>query len=147
MNKNKNLPKFVLRAFVHLNELGYDARMVVFTKEAHWLFMDESGESLRFRGNVDISLLENAVDTLDTLPAFYHYEPDLINGPQDIEPGHFYINKKFPDSLYIATNQQQMVVIKSKEGSDGNVCFYDSNDSHSKEFWNSFHKTNNPFEK
>lgn len=147
MKKNQNLPKHVLRAFVHLNELGYDARMVVFTQEGNWNFLNELGNSLKLSLDVNIHILKNAASAPQFYPAFYVYEPDLINGPQDIEAGQFYINKKFPDSLYIATNQEQMVVIKSNEGSDGNVCFYDSNDSHSKEFWNSFHKTNNPFEK
>jgi hypothetical protein len=61
----------VLKAINHVKVFYPKICLVVFNTQGLWQYMDENFESSTFGDEVDVSILEEAVDSLDTLPAVF----------------------------------------------------------------------------
>ncbi len=62
----------VIAALEHVRCHLPDVTQVFYTTELKWLYMTDEGDTPAFEGAIDVSLLEDAVDSLDTFPAAFH---------------------------------------------------------------------------
>ncbi len=67
-------PAHVQRAFDHVKSIFPEVVMVMYTPTMKWMYIDEDGEAPAFNDQVDVSLLEDAVDSLDTFPCIFHFD-------------------------------------------------------------------------
>lgn len=67
--------KEVLKAFAHVKSFHPELNSVFFNREGQWHYMNEEFEGLDFsHDDMDISILEDAVDSLTELPFVYQQE-------------------------------------------------------------------------
>lgn len=62
----------VIAALEHVRTFRPEVTQVFYTNELKWLYMTDDGDAPAFGGEIDTSLLEDAVDSLDTFPAAFH---------------------------------------------------------------------------
>ena len=73
MEEQKVTPE-IIKALEHVKSIYPDVCMVVFNKDGRWQFMDEDFKAPTFAATpqeVDISILEDAADTVPYLPYVY----------------------------------------------------------------------------
>lgn len=145
------MPKAIRNAFKHVRQFHPEITMLVLDKHGRWHFMDEDGKSPKFNKKIDVSILQDAVDTVSDLPAFFNYPKEIeITGPDDIEIGCFYRNKSHYNSLYLAVAKERnsqkanMVIVKGNPNT-GTVCAFIPDDETNQVYWNNFYKVENPF--
>jgi len=62
----------ILLAFAHVQTFFPSVAIVIYDKNGQWLYMDENFESFNFIGcDIDVSILEDASDSIETLPFIY----------------------------------------------------------------------------
>lgn len=67
--------KEILKAFAHVKSFHPELNSVFFNREGQWHYMNEEFEGLNFsHDDMDISILEDAVDSLTELPFIYQEE-------------------------------------------------------------------------
>ena len=59
------------KAFNHIREKHPTVSIVIFDREGKWLYMDENFESFKFDDSIDVSILEEASDSIPVLPYIY----------------------------------------------------------------------------
>jgi len=69
------IPKPVLAALNHVREHFPNVVLVVFNSAGRWQYMDEYYEAPKFEGKINVSILEDAGDSVETLPAVFEH-PD-----------------------------------------------------------------------
>lgn len=70
----------VIAALNHVRSLLPEVTQVFYTVEQKWLYMTDDGEAPAFGAMpFDISMLEDAVDSLITFPAAFHYTTPVID--------------------------------------------------------------------
>lgn len=75
-----SMPPEVCEAFVHLRQKypACDINLVVFTSEGRWCYMSkDSFQAVKFGNDVDVSILEKALDVVDNgvgFPAVFEFE-------------------------------------------------------------------------
>ena len=62
----------VIAALEHVRTFRPEVTQVFYTNELKWLYMTDDGDAPAFGGEIDTSLLEDAVESLDTFPAAFH---------------------------------------------------------------------------
>lgn len=81
------LPEKIRLAFEEVRKHRPQVCMVMFTAAGRWVFMDEDHDIPAFKGLVDVSILEDAVDCAAEdkgLPCAYDYEPKVGTAPWDL---------------------------------------------------------------
>lgn len=74
MKNKENFPTKELKAaFEHIKTIHPDLSIAIFDKNGQWCYMDESFEAFTFDTNIDVSLLEAASDSIETLPFIYQH--------------------------------------------------------------------------
>lgn len=63
--------KEVRKAFKHVRDHYPTVSMVVFTRRLKWCYMDEDFKAFDFDDNIDVSILEEAMDSVKYLPYIY----------------------------------------------------------------------------
>lgn len=58
-------------AFEHVKKFHPTLSIVIFNKIGQWQYMDENFESFVFDSNIDNGILEDAADSIETLPFIY----------------------------------------------------------------------------
>ncbi len=61
-------------AFEKIREYHPEVTMVVFNVMGQWFYSNDSFEAPSFDGMIDQAILEDAADSIDTLPSVYRYE-------------------------------------------------------------------------
>jgi hypothetical protein len=61
----------LIKALKHVQSVYPQVCMVVFAKDSRWHYMDEVFNAPVFDNRIDISLLEEAADSIETLPFIY----------------------------------------------------------------------------
>ena len=139
---NSEMPKEIRAAFDEVRKYRPDARMVLFNCEGKWNFMNKDGESIRWHPNIDTSILEDAADSLDSLPAFFHLTPQKNKTPDDFTVGTFYKNSLCPNVIYFCVQSElgkHMIIINDfNQGYIGVFCKYTPDDADNQKYWNSF---------
>ncbi|MGI0646957.1 hypothetical protein ACRCPS_18230 [Pseudomonas aeruginosa] len=64
-------PVEVVRALDHVRTIFPDVTHVVYTREAKWLYMSDEGAMPKFDGRVDVGILEDAADSLNSFPCVF----------------------------------------------------------------------------
>lgn len=62
----------VIAALEHVRTYRPEVTQVFYSNDLRWLYMTDDGDVPSFDGELDTSLLEDAVDSLDTFPAAFH---------------------------------------------------------------------------
>lgn len=68
---NKMLNNKIIAAFKHVKSVFPDVVMVVYNKDMRWLYMDSNFDAPEFNYKIDVSILEDAVESLENLPFIY----------------------------------------------------------------------------
>lgn len=63
--------KEIITALNHVRSVFPQVDIVIFTKEIQWLYLSSSGYVPKFDERIDISILEQAADSIDDFPAIY----------------------------------------------------------------------------
>ena len=58
-------------AFDHVKKFHPTLSIVIFDKQGKWQYMDEEFESFKFDDKIDVSILEDASDSIVELPFIY----------------------------------------------------------------------------
>jgi hypothetical protein len=66
-----NIPAPVVVALDHVRSRFPDVTHVVYTREGRWLYMSDEGEMPVFNGSLDVGILEDACDAVESLPAVF----------------------------------------------------------------------------
>lgn len=64
----------VQEALKHVKSLFPEVTQVFYGTDGRWLYCGEAFEAPEFDGKVDVSLLEEAADSVETLPAAFALE-------------------------------------------------------------------------
>lgn len=59
------------KAFEHIKKSHPSASMVVFDRDGRWQYMDENFNGFVFGDEIDVSILEEASDSIPVLPYVY----------------------------------------------------------------------------
>lgn len=59
------------KAFDHVKEHHPTLSIVIFDKNGAWQYMDENFESFKFNNMIDVSILEEAADSIIKVPFIY----------------------------------------------------------------------------
>lgn len=65
------MTKQLEKAFKHVKKYHPTLSIVIFDKMGRWQYLDENFESFKFSDKIDISILEDASDNIETLPFIY----------------------------------------------------------------------------
>lgn len=68
----------VFAALEHVRTFLPEVTQVFYTNELKWLYMTDEGDVPAFGGDIDTSLLEDAVDSLDAFPAAFHITSPVL---------------------------------------------------------------------
>jgi hypothetical protein len=68
-----SIPSPVKKAFNHVKSFHPEVTMVVFNKYGQWQFMDDNFDAPTFNEKIDMSLLEDACDSVIELPNIFHF--------------------------------------------------------------------------
>ena len=75
--KAPNITPEIIAAFKHVRQFYPEATLVVFNSNQRWQYMGEDFEDIRFGKGIDVSILQDAIDSAPYLPsAFEYYEED-----------------------------------------------------------------------
>lgn len=59
------------KAMKHVKEFHPEVCMVLFTKDCRWHYMDENCIAPKFDSQIDVSILEDACDSVDSFPYIF----------------------------------------------------------------------------
>lgn len=55
----------LLRAILHVKQEYKELAIVVFSRDAKWCYMDEDFNAFKFSDNIDVSILQDAIDSVE----------------------------------------------------------------------------------
>ena len=67
-------PEEVTRALAHVKQFHPTLALVVFTSNEKWLYMDADFDAFEFGDDIDVSILLEAIDSVELLPAVFEVE-------------------------------------------------------------------------
>ena len=65
------IPAAVVKALNHVRSVFPNVNHVAYCADGRWLYMDENGNMPAFNGLIDVGILEDAADALDSFPAIF----------------------------------------------------------------------------
>jgi hypothetical protein len=109
----------IAKAFDHVREHFPNVAIVVYNREGLWQYMDENFKSFNFNDDIDVSILEDAVDSLTDVPYIYQPQfarirPDLLADAYKVLIGEDFIDddRKFQ---YMWTNDDKLEIFHKEE--------------------------------
>lgn len=70
------MPPQVRFALAHVREHFPKVSMVVFSSDGRWQYMSRDFDAPVFKKKIDVGILEDAVDSVEELPAVFEWEED-----------------------------------------------------------------------
>lgn len=64
-------PAAVTRGLDHVRSIFPDVTHVVYTRECKWLYMTDEGAMPKFNDRVDVGVLEDACDSVESFPCVF----------------------------------------------------------------------------
>lgn len=90
---NNHIPAPVLTAMRHVREFLPAVDRVVFWSDGRWRWFTENYEAPAFVPGIDINLIQDACDSLTTLPAVFQWSPDTKTPEPEHTPGPWHVQK------------------------------------------------------